>query len=282
MSAGASVDGRGAPAGGGDGAVLLEALGLTKRFGGLTAVDGVDLAVVEGEICGLIGPNGSGKSTFFNCVSGLLEPDEGRIVFGGEDITGRRPSAIARLGIGRSFQLARPLESLTCAENLHPGLLYGASPVSLPVARTRSGELLDLVGLADKAGTVAGELTMWEQKALEVARAMSVGMRLLLLDEPFAGLSPADVERMIGVVRTIHDELGATILLVEHVMRATMALCERIFVLSFGEVIAAGTPDEVTRDPTVVEVYLGPGHRSEQLLRETTEDDGGGDAGAER
>lgn len=258
---------------------LLEASDLSKRFGGLDALDGVTLDVVEGEICGLIGPNGSGKSTLFNCVSGLLRPNAGRIVFDGVDITRARPAFVAHLGIGRSFQLARPLAGLTCEENLLPGLLYGSAALPLPAARTRAEELLEVVGLAVKADTVASDLTLWEQKALEVARSMSVGTRLLLLDEPFAGLSPRDVDHMIGVVGRIHEELGTTILLVEHVMRAAMTLSHRIFALSFGKVIAAGTPGEVASDPTVVEVYLGPGHRTEELLgQDPSHGEGGEDA----
>jgi branched-chain amino acid transport system ATP-binding protein len=245
---------------------LLEATEVRRRFGGLSALDGVDLAVMEGEICGLIGPNGSGKSTFFNCVSGLLKLSGGQLRFAGEDIGRSRPPDIARRGVGRSFQLARPLPALSCTENLLPGLLYGEAPLPLADARVRAPELLAMVGLEAKAGSLAGDLTLWEQKALEVARAMSVGTRLLLLDEPFAGLSPADVTRMVEVVRRIHVDLNATILLVEHVMRATMALCDRIYVLSFGQVIASGTPREVVTDETVIEVYLGPGHRTDELL----------------
>lgn len=254
---------------------MLAAEQVTKNFGGLQALKAVSFTIEEGEICGLIGPNGSGKSTFFNVVSGLLRPDEGRIVFDGQDITGASPPRIARHGIGRAFQIVRPLAGLTCAENLLPGLLYGADPVDLPTARRRSLDHLDIVGLGAKATTVAADLSLWEKKALEVARALSVGQRLLLLDEVFAGLSPGDVDRMVAVIRQVHEEFDTTILLVEHVLRATMALADRIIVLSFGEVIAEGTPEEVVRHPKVIEVYLGARHAEGEDNQPPTE--GGGD-----
>lgn len=236
---------------------MLAVEGVRKRFGGLVALDAVSMTVRQGEICGLIGPNGSGKSTLFNVVSGLVRPDAGRVLIDGADCTRAVPPAIARRGVGRAFQIVRPLAGLTCRENLLPGLRYGSQPLDAAAARVRAGELLDLVGLAHKAAVPAGDLTLWEHKALEVARALSVGSRLVLLDEVFAGLSPSDVERMIAVVRRLRDELDATIVLVEHVMRATMALCDRVVVLSFGTVIADGSPRDVTRDQRVIDVYLG-------------------------
>lgn len=255
---------------------MLVADELSKHFGGLRALDQVSFTVHEGEICGLIGPNGSGKSTFFNVVSGLLRADGGRLTFDGNDITRASPPAIARHGIGRAFQIVRPLPGLTCAENMLPGLLYGADPVDLPTARRQAREHLEIVGLHAKAETVAADLSLWEKKALEVARALSVGRRLLLLDEVFAGLSRGDVDRMVAVIRHVHQDLGVTVLLVEHVLRATMALADRVVVLSFGKIIAEGTPDAIVRDPKVVEVYLGKRH-----AQAGDAGDGGGDRSAD-
>lgn len=244
---------------------ILNVAGLRKSFGGLVAVDDVSLHVTEGEICGLIGPNGSGKSTTFNLISGLMRPDEGSITFAGQEIAGAAPWTVSALGVGRAFQIVRPLAQATCVENLLPGLLYSGQASSVTDARARAEELLGLVGLGKKCTSLGGDLTLWEKKSLEVAKGLSVGSRMLLLDEVFAGLSPKDVERTIELVRRIHADLRLTILFVEHVMRATMALCSRIVVLSFGRVIAEGTPQEVVRDPNVVEVYLGRQHRGENL-----------------
>lgn len=236
---------------------MLTVTDVHKRFGGVHALNGVSLTVESGQICGLIGPNGSGKSTLFDVISRLQSADSGQVRIGEADVTRARPEAIAGLGVGRAFQIVRPMSGLTCRDNLLAGLLYGAASLDLSSARRRASELLELVGLGPRADVLAGNLSLWEKKALEVARAVSVGHRLLLLDEVFAGLTPGDVDRMIPTVRRLRDDLDATVVLVEHVMRATMALCDRIVVLSSGEIIADGTPQEVVEDERVIEVYLG-------------------------
>jgi ABC-type branched-subunit amino acid transport system ATPase component len=241
---------------------MLTLTDVSKSFGGIQALKGVTVEVEPATICGLIGPNGSGKSTLFNVISGLVSADSGRVEMGGRDITGWQPAAVAGLGVGRAFQIVRPLGGLTCLDNLLPGMLYGSDPLDLPTARRRAVELLGGGGGArpppkGAPQQVAANLTLWQKKALEVARAVSVGRQVLLLDEVFAGLSPADVDRMVPIIRRLRDELDATILLVEHVMRATMALCDRIVVLSFGEIIADGTPQQIVENPAVIEVYLG-------------------------
>lgn len=236
---------------------LMVAQGVDKHFGGVVALHDFDLEVREGEILGLIGPNGSGKTTFFNLVSGLLRPDAGAISFDGHDLTRTPPPDIARLGIARTFQISRPLGGLTLVDNLLPGLYYGAHAMTPPAAGRRARELLDLVGLEAKTGWLAHDLTLWETRRLELARALAVGTRLVLLDEIFAGLGPADVEETVALVRRVHETLAPTMVLVEHVMAATMALCDRIVVLANGRLVTEGRPQDVVRHPKVLEVYLG-------------------------
>ncbi len=234
---------------------LLRARDVTKRFGGVTALAGVSLGVEEGEVLGLIGPNGSGKTTFFNVVSGLVRPDSGSVTLDGQELTRLPPHRIARLGVARTFQISRPLAGLAVSENLLPSLHFGAERPR--EVRRRAGELLELVGLADKATWPAADLTTWELRRLELARALGVGRRLLLLDEIFAGLAPGDVDHTIELVRRIRDLTGVTVILIEHVMRATMALCDRVVVLAHGVVVTIGPPTDVVRHPEVLDVYLG-------------------------
>ncbi|MCC7274413.1 MAG: ABC transporter ATP-binding protein [Alphaproteobacteria bacterium] len=255
---------------------LLVCEGVTRRFGGLVAVDAVDLAVGEGEIVGLIGPNGSGKSTMVNLVTGVLPPSAGRIRFAGRDVTGMPSWRVARLGIARTFQMLRLFKSMSVRENvalaLHPkldgGLLGSALGLARPAAadrdaRARADALLDLFGLAALADRPATALSIGQQRMVELARGMIVEPRLFVLDEPAAGLSPPNVEKLIELIRAMRDRHGITILLVEHVMKVVHALCDRVVVLDYGVKIADDDPDAVARDPRVVEAYIGGARKAD-------------------
>jgi branched-chain amino acid transport system ATP-binding protein len=215
----------------------------------------VSFAVPEGTIVGLIGPNGAGKTTCFNLVAGVYRPDAGEVRLDGKRIDGWRPDRICRAGVGRTFQLAKPFAGLTVMENVIVGALNASAGVR--EAREKSRRIVEQLGLAAKRDQAASSLTLPERKCLEVARALATGPRILLLDEVMAGLRPTEMDHMVSLFRELNAKLGLTILLIEHVMRAVMALSSRIVVLNHGEVIAAGTPAEVTRDPAVLECYLG-------------------------
>jgi branched-chain amino acid transport system ATP-binding protein len=233
----------------------LELAHLSKKFNGLRAVEDVSFTVPEGTIVGLIGPNGAGKTTCFNLVAGVYRPDTGEVRLDGKRIDGWRPDQVCRAGVGRTFQLVKPFAGLSVMENVIVGALNASADVR--EAREKSRLIVEQLGLAAKRDQAASSLTLPERKCLEVARALATDPRVLLLDEVMAGLRPTEMDHMVSLFRELNTKLGLTILLIEHVMRAVMALSGRIVVLHHGEVIAAGTPAEVTRDPAVLECYLG-------------------------
>ena len=238
-------------------APLLDVVEVSKSFRGLKAVSRASLAVSQGEIVALIGPNGAGKTTLFNLVAGALAPDEGRIRFRGTEIAGRRPDLVCEAGIGRTFQIVKPFADMTVLENAMVGGFRGTSDRAQARARAaRALRWLDMWPLRDRP---ASALTLPDRKRLEVARALATEPTLLLLDEVMAGLRPTETDQMVAAFKRLALEQGVTILLIEHVMRAVMALAGRVYVLHHGEIIASGTPQQVTTDARVLESYLGPG-----------------------
>jgi branched-chain amino acid transport system ATP-binding protein len=234
---------------------LLEVRGISKSFRGLRAVGNASFEIPEGDINGLIGPNGAGKTTIFNMIAGVYAPDCGEILFAERRIHGLRPDQVCAAGIGRTFQIVKPFAGLSVLDNVMVGAFLRER--STANARSQAVAILEKLGLAPKRDLPAASLTLPDRKRLEVARALATRPRLLLLDEVMAGLRPTECDQMVQVFRELNRADGTTILLIEHVMRAVMALAKHIGVLHHGEVIARGTPEQVVRDPAVLECYLG-------------------------
>lgn len=257
---------------------ILTAHQVTKRFGGLTAVGRLDLKVKERSISSIIGPNGAGKTTFFNCITGFYQAEEGEILFEGHPIQNRRPDQITRLGIARTYQNIRLFANMTAMENilvgLHPQLksTWVGAVLASPGTRHEEEEaheearrLLRFVNLQGKGDILAKNMPYGDQRRLEIARALASQPRLLLLDEPTAGMNPAETAEMTAFIQRLRDELGLTILLIEHQMRVVMGISETIAVLDYGEKIAEGTPIEIQSDPKVIEAYLGRGSAAQAI-----------------
>ena len=235
-------------------APILELSGVTKRFGGLTAVSDVSFTVPAGELLGIIGPNGAGKTTLFNVISGYYRPEAGRIVFAGRDVTGLAPHEICRLGLTRTFQLVKPFGNLSVIDNVMIGALTRLPTVSS--ARLEAERVVEACGLASHAGSHARALPIGLRKRLEVARALATRPRLILLDEVMAGLNPTELGGMIELIRRLHAD-GLTVIVIEHIMAAMMRLAQRIVMLHHGEKIAEGTPQAIAHDRRVIDAYLG-------------------------
>lgn len=251
-------------------AAVLEVRDMTRRFGGLTAVNSVSFSVQEGEIFGLIGPNGAGKTTLFNLITGLTPPTKGSLLFRGENITRSRPHRVAKKGIARTFQNIRLFGNLSALQNVliarhvhtRSGVLAGVfglppAPAEERAARERAQELLALVGLADRAHVQARNFPYGDQRRLEIARALALEPQVLLLDEPAAGMNPNEKHGLSEFIREVRDQFKLTVVLIEHHVPLVMGLCDRIAVLHFGQLIALGDPARVKSDPAVVEAYLG-------------------------
>lgn len=245
--------------------MILEVKDVTRRFGGLVALDHVSLNVQEGEILGLIGPNGAGKTTLFNVVNGVYPPSEGQIRFQGEEIVGLPPFQVARRGIARTHQVVRPLGELTVKQNVMVGACFGHENLSLIRAGYVADEVLEFVHLAERRDLLAIKLNVAQKKRLELARALAARPRLILLDEVLAGLNPSEVAEMIGVVRQIREQ-GVSVIMIEHLMQAVMSVSNRIVVLDYGAKIAEGTPETVSADQKVIEAYLGDLQMAKSLM----------------
>jgi len=235
---------------------MLEVRHLTKRFGGLAAVNDVSLTLNKGEILGLIGPNGAGKTTFFNCVAGAMQPSEGQVFLEGRELTGKKAHDVCRAGIGRTYQIVKPFGKLSVRDNVVVGALNQTRHVA--EARRIADEALELTGLADQRDVLAASMPLPRRKRLEIARALATGPKILLLDEVMAGLNPSEVELAIELIKKLRSS-GIAILIIEHLMRVITSVSDRIVVMHHGEKLAEGAPSAVMNDRKVVEAYLGEG-----------------------
>ena len=238
-------------------APLLEVSGIEKHFSGLQALQDISFTVGQGGVFGIMGANGAGKTTLFNIVAGAMKPDRGIVRFRGTDVTGERPSRLCAAGIARTFQIARPFPDLTVLETVRVGAFVRQRRIADATRRAR--EVIDRVGLGDKANARGRQLTVLERKRLELARAYATDPKILLLDEVAAGLRPAEVEDLVAIVQSITEE-GITVLMIEHVLPAIFALARHVVVLDHGRLIADGSPDEVAADSAVIAAYLGAGY----------------------
>ncbi len=237
--------------------IILETKNVVKKFGGLVAVNNISMEVKQGEVFGIIGPNGAGKTTLLNLVSGLYKPEEGQVVFKGEEISALSPHQRCKKGIARTFQIVRSFPKMTALESVKVGLIFGSNTPQDDDEKAR--ELLDFVGFPLPVDTLAQNLNTIQLKYVELARALGTNCELLLLDEVAAGLTPSELVKFIELVKKIRDT-GVTIVTVEHIMKFIMNICERIIVLNYGEMIAEGTPDEIVNNKLVLEAYLGKEH----------------------
>lgn len=235
---------------------ILEGKAVTKAFGGRRAVDNVDFFVNEGEILGLIGPNGAGKTTLFNLISGAIKLDSGLITYKDRQISGKKPYEICHMGLARTFQKAKNFPGMTVWENVHMGAVFGKQRISEAEASAETDKVIRFVGLEEQADKSLQDITLAFQKRVEVARALATRPSLLMLDEMMAGLNPTEVSEAMDLVARIRAT-GVTIVMIEHVMKAIMSMCDRIVVLHHGQKIAEGLPEEISASPVVIEVYLG-------------------------
>lgn len=245
--------------------MILEVKNVSKVFGGLMAVNDVSFSLAEGQILGLIGPNGAGKTTLFNCINSVYPVTTGEVLFRGQRVNGLPTYQIAHLGMARTHQIVRPLNELTVRENVMVGACFGRHHHPLRAAAEIADEVLSFIGLAPRADLPASSLNVAQKKRLELARALASQPYLLLLDEVLAGLNPSEVSSMVDTISAIRDQ-GVTIIMIEHIMHAIMNLSDRVIVLNYGELIAAGTPEEVSQNEQVIEAYLGNPELAERLL----------------